>query len=248
MPRRTFITAEEKRLPGHKPMKDRLILAFCSNASGDCKIKPLLVYHSENPRAFKAHKVIKENLPMMWRTNAKAWVTRQLFIDWVKVCFGRTVRKYLEEKRLPMKCLLVLDNTPAHPPGLEEYLLAEYSFIKVLYLLPNTTPLLQPMDQQVISNFKTLYMKHLFQRCFQVTESTNITLGEFWKDRFNIVICLKLIDLACLRWLTSYIIGTSMGLEVSAVDIDEIIEEHHEELTTDDLKELETMQMSGINP
>ncbi|XP_066108907.1 tigger transposable element-derived protein 1-like [Saccopteryx bilineata] len=32
---RTFITAEEKKLPGHKPMKDRLTLALCANDSGD---------------------------------------------------------------------------------------------------------------------------------------------------------------------------------------------------------------------
>ncbi|XP_068204575.1 tigger transposable element-derived protein 1-like [Palaemon carinicauda] len=191
-----------------------------------------------------------------------------------------------------MKCLLVLDNAPTHPPDLEEYLLAEYSFIKVLYLPPNTTPLLQPMDQKVISNFKRLYTKHLFQRFFQVTESTNLTLREFWKDHFNIVICLRLIDLAwqevSRRSLNSswkklspdvvsardfegfgkpggeaeFIddpepirqsevadivhLGTSMGLDVSAKDIDKLIEEHHEELTTDDLKELETMQMSVV--
>jgi hypothetical protein len=53
MPRRTYITEEEKALPGHKPMKDRLALLLCGNASGDFKIKPLLVYHSENPRVFK---------------------------------------------------------------------------------------------------------------------------------------------------------------------------------------------------
>ncbi|KAI5090392.1 hypothetical protein C0J45_19253 [Silurus meridionalis] len=42
-----------------------------------CKIKPLLVYHSEKPRAFKPHKIIKEKLQIMWRANPKAWVTRQ---------------------------------------------------------------------------------------------------------------------------------------------------------------------------
>ncbi|GFR06789.1 tigger transposable element-derived protein 1 [Trichonephila clavata] len=50
------------------------------------------------------------------------------------------------------------------------------------------------MDQQVISNFKKLYTKHLFRRCFEVTETTNLTLREFWKDHFNIAICLKIID------------------------------------------------------
>ena len=56
MPRRTYIMAEEK-MPGYKPMKDRLTLTLCANVSGDCKIKPLLVYHLENPRAFKSHKI-----------------------------------------------------------------------------------------------------------------------------------------------------------------------------------------------
>jgi hypothetical protein len=53
MPNRTYITKNEKSLPGHKPMKDRLKLLLGANASGDIYFKPLLVYHSENPRAFK---------------------------------------------------------------------------------------------------------------------------------------------------------------------------------------------------
>jgi hypothetical protein len=47
------ITEEEKSLLGHKPMKDRLTLSLCGNASGDFQIKPLLVYHAENPRVIK---------------------------------------------------------------------------------------------------------------------------------------------------------------------------------------------------
>ncbi|GBN95876.1 Tigger transposable element-derived protein 1 [Araneus ventricosus] len=53
MPKRTCITEEEIAFPGHKTMKDRLTLLFCANASGDLKIKLLLVYRSETPRAFK---------------------------------------------------------------------------------------------------------------------------------------------------------------------------------------------------
>ena len=48
-PNHTFITEEEKALPGHKPMKDRLILLISGNASGDFQVKPLLVYHSDYP-------------------------------------------------------------------------------------------------------------------------------------------------------------------------------------------------------
>ena len=56
MPKRTYITQMEKSLPGHKPMKGRLILLLRGNASGDFKSKPLLVYHYENPW------VCKENM------------------------------------------------------------------------------------------------------------------------------------------------------------------------------------------
>ena len=294
MPRRTYITQEEQKLPGHKPMKDRLTLALCANASGDCKVKPLLVYHSENPRAFKAHKILKEKLSVFWRSNARAWVTRKVFVEWVNLCFGPTVKRFLEASDLPVKCLLVLDNAPAHPPDLEEDILPEFSFIKVLYLPPNTTPLLQPMDQQVISNFKKLYTMHLFKRCFEITDTTTISLREFWKEHFDIVICLRIINLAwqevTRRTLNSawrnlwpdavasrdfagfgeedlgesgaenvdepepvdpsadvqeiVSLGKAMGLVVDADDVNDLIVEHREELTTDDLKELEAMQMS----
>ncbi|XP_031613593.2 tigger transposable element-derived protein 1-like [Oreochromis aureus] len=196
MPRRTYITVEEKKMPGHKPMKDRLTLALCANASGDSKVKPLLVCHSENLRAFKQHKILKERLEVMWRSNPTAWVTRQFFVEWVNLVFAPAVKKFLEENDLPMNCLLIIDNAPAHPSGLEDDILEEFSFIKVLFLPPNTTPLLQPMDQQVISNFKKLYTKHMFKRCSDITESAQLTLREFWKNHFDIVAYLKLISLA----------------------------------------------------
>ncbi|XP_070592841.1 tigger transposable element-derived protein 1-like [Erythrolamprus reginae] len=281
MPRRTFITAEEKSLPGHKPMKDRLTLALCANASGDCKVKPLLVYHSENPRAFKTHKILKERLHVLWRSNARAWVTRQFFVDWVNLAFGPTVKEYLLANELPLQALLLLDNAPGHPPALQDDILEEFQFVKVVFLPPNTTSILQPMDQQVIANFKKLYTKHLFRRCFDVTENTNLTLREFWKDHFNIVSCLNIIDLAWQEvsrrnlnsawkklWPAAVAprdsaepeveteditendtpleeivsLGKCMGLQVDEGDINELVEEHEEPLSTEDLKALHEMQ------
>ena len=87
MPRTKFITEEEKALPGHKPMKDRLTLLLCGNASGDFKINPLLVYHSENKRVLKKI-AIKSKLPIMWRANSKTWVTRQCFIELIHEVFA----------------------------------------------------------------------------------------------------------------------------------------------------------------
>ncbi|GFT99141.1 tigger transposable element-derived protein 1 [Nephila pilipes] len=108
MPNRTYITAEEKKMPGYKPMKDRLTLALCANASSDCKIKPLLVYHSENPRALKSHKILKEKLQVMWRSNPKARVTRKFFVERVNLVFSPSVKKYLQGKK-PTRA------SPSHP-------------------------------------------------------------------------------------------------------------------------------------
>ena len=60
---------------------------------------------------------MKDKLNVMWRVNSKAWVTRQLFIDWVLELVVPSVRKYLWEKQLPLRALLVMDNPLAHPLG-----------------------------------------------------------------------------------------------------------------------------------
>ena len=65
--------------------------------------------------------------------------------------FGPQVKEYLKEKQLPLKCLHVMDNVTAHPRDLDEDIPDGFDFIKVKLLPPNTTSLLLPMDQQVIS-------------------------------------------------------------------------------------------------
>ncbi|XP_026576481.1 tigger transposable element-derived protein 1-like isoform X2 [Pseudonaja textilis] len=272
MPKRTYITQEEMAMPGHKPMKDRLTLLLCANASGDLKIKPLVVYQYENPREFKQHNVYKTRLPVMWRANTKGLVTRSLFLEWLHEAFVPAVREYLSNNHLPERCVLLMDNALAHPPSLVDLMDNEYNFIEVKFLPANTTPLLQPMDQEIIPIFKKLYTKGLFTKCFNVTEETSLTLREFWKYHFNIVHCLSLIDKAwedvtywtlnsawkklwpeCVaerdfeRFEPSVVdeivsMGNSMGLEVDSDDIEELIKDHDEELTADELVALQNEQ------
>lgn len=70
---RMYITQEDKA------MKYRLILLLCVKESTNLKSKPLLMYYTHTTEAFKEWNVSKATLTFMWRANAKAWVTRQLF-------------------------------------------------------------------------------------------------------------------------------------------------------------------------
>ncbi|XP_042211880.1 tigger transposable element-derived protein 1-like, partial [Homarus americanus] len=149
MPRRTYITREDTSFPGHKPMKDRLTLLFCANASGDCKVKPLLVYHAENPRALK--NIRKNRLGVMWRSNPKAWVTRKLFSEWVIEVFGPTVRDYLRENNLPLKALL------RDFEGFEE--LEEEAVVQEIVCLGNSMGL--EMDEEDVEELVEEHRKEL---------------------------------------------------------------------------------------
>ena len=112
-------------------MKNMLTPLMCGNDCGDFKVKPLLAYHSDNHRVLKWKNVMKSKLPAVWRTHAKVLVTRQFFVSWMHEVFAPSVKKYLLEKELPLKCLQLLDNAPAHPPGLEEDLVKKIILIKL---------------------------------------------------------------------------------------------------------------------
>ena len=92
----------------------------------------------------------------------QTWVTRQFLTEWMHEVYALCVKKYLQEKQLSLRCLLLLNNAPAHPPGLEEDLVKEFDFIQIKFIPPNTNNILQPIDQHVISNYEKLYTKGLF--------------------------------------------------------------------------------------
>ncbi|XP_066980113.1 tigger transposable element-derived protein 1-like [Macrobrachium rosenbergii] len=195
-------------------------------------------------------------------------------MEWIDEVFAPTVSQYLTENKLPLRCLLIMDNAPAHPSYLADC--SEHDFIQFKFLPPNTTSVLQPMDQQVISNFKKLYTKALFSRCFRVTEETKLTLKEFWKKHFNVFHCITLIDNAwtevTYRTLNSawrklwpqcvtvrdfegfdaeivqeiVSMGNSMGLQVNDEDVEELVAEHSEDLTADELVQLHKEQQEQL--
>lgn len=101
---------------GPKAPKDRLTLLLGGNAAGDFKLKPLLVYPSENPRALKG--CSKASLPVVWRSNRNDWLTPSIFQEWFTGCFCPAVESYCTSHGLPHRALLLLDGAPCYPAQL----------------------------------------------------------------------------------------------------------------------------------
>ena len=74
-PDKSYIGKDEKLMPGYKAAKDRLTLLFGGNASGNMKLKPLIIYRPENPRTLK--NIAKGSFPVVWKSNPKAWAVVQ---------------------------------------------------------------------------------------------------------------------------------------------------------------------------
>lgn len=180
MSSKTFIAEEEKSAPGFKASKDRVTLVLGGNAEGDLKLKPMLVYHSENPRALKGY--IKEYLPVIWKSNKKAWVTTVLTQSYVTSYLSPTLRDYAAKNNLANRFLLLLDNAPSHPHSMGDWC----DNIEVAFLPPNTTSLIQPMDQGVIATFKAYYQRRTMKQLLDATDGPDKpTIKEFWKG-YNI--------------------------------------------------------------
>ena len=184
MPERSFIHKKAKSVPGFKALKDRITVLLGDNAAGYI-LKPSVIWHSENPKAFKH--INKHILSVYYRSNKKSWMTHLLVQDALLNCYDSEMEKYCLENNVPFKILLIVDNAPGHPPFIGDL----HPNIKVVFLPPNTNSLIQPMDQGVTAAFKYNYLMRTSAQAIAATEEdTEKKMMQFWKD-YNIYNCIK---------------------------------------------------------
>lgn len=133
-----------------KKSKHRVTIAFFVNAAGESESLPVVIWKSQNPRCFKGVK--KESLPICYYSQPKSWMTGDILHDIL-----RSLNCKLKAKGRSI--LLFMDNAGCHPSDLAD----KYSNIRVLFLPPNTTSKLQPLDLGIIQNFKLYYRKLLMR-------------------------------------------------------------------------------------
>ena len=168
-PSNTQVHKSEKHVAGHKTAKDRISVLVCANTDGTHRLIPFVVGKSKKPRALKN----LSRLPCHYTGNKTAWFTQEIFTKWFHEKFVPEVVKYQREElgiaKENVKAILLLDNAPAHPA--ERDLVALDGRIKVIYLPPNTTSLIQPMDQGVIESCKRGYRRRFQRECNVVIET-----------------------------------------------------------------------------
>ena len=156
----TLAKKSEKYAKGMKKQKDRVTLMACSNASGSHKLPLVFIHKSKKPRCFK--NVNMSALPVKYSSQRNAWMDTEIFVRWFHEEFVPSVRKHLTDRGLEPTALLLLDNAPSHPD--ETKLVSKDGKIVAMYMPPNTTPLIQPMDQGVLQNLKKHYRKSLLRK------------------------------------------------------------------------------------
>ena len=122
--------------------------------NGTEKLPLLAIGKFERPRCMKNVK----SLPAVWKANRKAWMTSQIFEEWVR----KFDRKMLLQGR---SVALIVDNCPAHPA------ISGLRAVQLIFLPPNTTSVLQPCDQGIIETLKTHYRKRVLRKLIASIES-----------------------------------------------------------------------------
>ena len=162
------LLAKTKQVSTVKSPKSQVTLLLGGNATGDHKLKPFLVNKYQNPAGLKGD-AIKESLSFYFRQQSNAWMDTYLFEDWLLNCFLPEVEAH--QKKLDpsatVKALLLVDNAKVHLTRLPDVLPKPKEggvHLQIEFLSPNTTSLIQPMDQTVIRTFKSKYINLMMDK------------------------------------------------------------------------------------
>ena len=128
-------------------------------------MKLLVIHTAQHPRCYK-HLSDMKKAPVHWRSSERAWMNYNMK-DWLLNCFMPDVRRKRRQDGRELKVLLVIDNCPAHA----HYLSDLHPSVQVVFLPPQMTSIIQPLDQEIIATVKCRYHSEVFRELRRSTES-----------------------------------------------------------------------------
>ena len=174
----------------------------------------------------------------------------------------------MEKQGFSLNVLLIIDNGPGHPQNIS----IEDEDVEVVFLTPNTTSLLQPLGQGIISCGKDSHTCPVIDMVRAAIDADNkLQVMDCWKS-FTIADAITLIEAAmdelksetdsdCWKnlWIEAVndfkgftginrevkkIIRTARGIggeslaDIIGEEVEELIKQHHEVLTNEELEDL----------
>ena len=151
-----------KKLRGGKNDKLRVTTFHIVNETGTDKRKIWVIGQAERPHAFQNNRVNAANLPVVYRYNKKARLLTSLWYEFLR---GLNNEMRIAQQQIA----LVTDNCSTHPLPTAPSI--DYkgptppilTHVTLIYLPPNTTSFLQPLDAGIIASFKAAYRRRYAQ-------------------------------------------------------------------------------------
>lgn len=138
--------------------KDRVTALVCVNMTGTDKRKLLVIGKSRDPRSFCG----KKSLPVTYKSSKNAWMTGDIFREWLQE-FNRDM---VRQRR---KVLLLVDKCSAHPTEAAVGL----SNVRMEFLPENMMPMIQPCGMGIIRNLKVLYRTGVVRKLVEDIDSVS---------------------------------------------------------------------------
>ena len=162
LPTRTLMRGMKK---GKKLSKLRCTINFIVNASGN-EMHLQVIGSAMRPRAFGRSMKPYETYHIDYYANKTSWMRSDIFVDVLEKFSLRVAR------RTKKNVLLIMDNFSAH--RIDEKRIKKLTFcgglcgyqfknLICLFLPPNVTSVIQPLDQGIIAAFKAHYRRHHIQ-------------------------------------------------------------------------------------
>ena len=115
------------------------------NSDGSEKLKPMILGKVNKPRCFKN---FQYSHYVDYRSSSKGWMDSCIFKDWL-IQFDRAM---MFKNR---KVALLLDNAPSHKTS------ATLNNVELIFIPPNMTCHLLPLDAGIIHSLKSAYRKNI---------------------------------------------------------------------------------------